>query len=40
MVTLFDKEYLLTFYSRELIFSDRARAGFVEADLKNEYALT
>ena len=40
MITLFDKEYLLTFYSRELIFSDRARASFVAADLKNEYALT
>lgn len=29
----FDKDYPLRFYSRELLFSDRARAGFVEADL-------
>ena len=40
MIALFDKEYLLTFYSRELIFSDRARASFVAADQKNEYVLT
>jgi len=33
MVSLFDKEYLLTFYSRELIFSDGARSDFVEPDL-------
>ena len=39
MVAKFDKAYLLTFYSRELIFSDLARARFVEADLKNGYAL-
>ena len=29
----FDKNYPLRFYSRELLFSDRARAAFVEADL-------
>lgn len=29
----FDKNYPLKFYSRKLLFSDRARAEFVEADL-------
>lgn len=29
----FDKNYPLRFYSRELLFSDEARARFVEADL-------
>ena len=29
----FDKDYPLKFYSRELLFSDEARAKFVEADL-------
>lgn len=29
----FDKDYPLKFYSRDLLFSDRARAEFVEADL-------
>jgi hypothetical protein len=29
----FDKDYPLRFYSRELLFSEKARAGFVEADL-------
>lgn len=33
MVAKFDKEYLLTFYSRELVFSDCARKAFVEPDL-------
>jgi hypothetical protein len=28
-----DKDYPLNFYSRELLFSDEARAGFVEPDL-------
>jgi len=28
----FDKDYPLRFYSRELLFSDRARAEFVEAN--------
>jgi hypothetical protein len=28
-----DKDYPLNFYSRELLFSDEARARFVEADL-------
>lgn len=34
MIELLDKEYPLRFYSRELLFSDRARACFVEADIK------
>jgi hypothetical protein len=34
MVELLDKEYPLRFYSRELLFSDKARAEFVEADVK------
>ncbi len=29
----FDKDYPLRFYSREFLFSDEARANFVEADL-------
>jgi hypothetical protein len=33
MIAKFDKEYLLTFYTRELIFSDRARKELVEPDL-------
>lgn len=33
MVDVFDKEYAMRFYTRELLFSDRARAKFVEPDL-------
>lgn len=33
LVEKFDKDYPLKFYSRELLFSDEARARFVEADL-------
>jgi hypothetical protein len=33
LVEKFDKDYPLRFYSRERLFSDAARAGFVEADL-------
>lgn len=33
MVGLFDKDYPLRFYSRELLFSDKARAEFVEVDI-------
>lgn len=29
----FGKDYPLRFYSRELLFSEKARAGFIEADL-------
>jgi hypothetical protein len=31
----FDKNYPLRFYSRERLFSDEARARFIEADLNN-----
>jgi hypothetical protein len=34
LVERFDKDYPLRFYSRELLFSDEARARFVEADLQ------
>ncbi len=34
VVERYDKEYPLRFYSRELLFSDKARACFVEADIK------
>ncbi len=33
LVEKFDKDYPLKFYSRERLFSDEARANFVEADL-------
>jgi hypothetical protein len=33
LIANFDKNYPLRFYSRELLFSDGARAEFVEADL-------
>lgn len=33
LVAKFDKDYPLRFYSRELLFSDKARAEFVEGDL-------
>jgi hypothetical protein len=33
MVGRFDKDYPLRFYSRELLFSDTARAEYVEPDL-------
>lgn len=33
LIENFDKDYPLRFYSRELLFSDKARAEFVEADL-------
>ena len=34
MVALFDKDYLLRFYRRDFLFSDKARAEFVEPDLQ------
>ena len=34
LVEHFDKDYPLKFYSRERLFSDEARANFVEGDLK------
>ena len=35
LVEKYDKEYPLKFYSREFLFSDEARARFVEGDLLN-----
>jgi len=35
LVAKYDKDYPLKFYSRELLFSDKARASFVEGDLSN-----
>lgn len=34
MVKRFDKEYPMNYYSRELLFSERARKTFVEPDLR------
>jgi len=34
IVERFDKDYPLRFYSRELLFSDEARARFVEPDIQ------
>ena len=34
MVLRYDKEYPLRFYSRELLFSDEARARFIEPDIR------
>ncbi len=36
MIKNFDKNYPLRFYSRELLFSDEARARFVPGDLANK----
>ena len=33
LVAVYDKDYPLRFYSREYLFSDEARAGFVEGDI-------
>ncbi|MGD9630692.1 MAG: hypothetical protein AB7V18_15755 [Pyrinomonadaceae bacterium] len=33
IIDAFDKDYPLRFYSKELLFSDRARAEYVEPDL-------
>ena len=38
LVEKFDKDYPLRFYSRELLFSDEARADFVEPDLNENVA--
>lgn len=34
MVAKFDKDYLLSFYSRDYLFSDEARGHYVEPDLQ------
>jgi len=39
MTKSFDKDYPLKFYSRELLFSDRARAEFVTGDLDDYQTL-
>ena len=36
----FDKDYPLKFYSRELLFSERARAAFVEPDLSADLTVS
>lgn len=36
LVARFDKDYPLRFYSREYLFSDDARARFVEGDLREQ----
>lgn len=36
LVAKYDKDYPLRFYSREFLFSDEARAMFVEGDLNGE----
>ena len=36
LVASYDKDYPLRFYSREYLFSDEARANFVESDLKQK----
>ena len=38
LIEKFDKDYPLRFYSRERLFSEEARARFVEADLQIENA--
>jgi len=35
LVATYDKDYPLRFYSREYLFSDEARARFVESDIEN-----
>ena len=38
VINLFDKDYPLRFYSHELLFSDDARARFLEGDLSTSAA--
>ena len=40
LIEKFDKDYPLRFYSREILFSEVARADFIEADLKNSSEQT
>ena len=35
LVATYDKDYPLRFYTRGFLFSDEARAGFVEGDVEN-----
>ena len=34
MISRFDKDYLFSYYTREYLFSDKARTEFVEPDLR------
>jgi len=36
LVAMYDKDYPLKFYSREYLFSDEARARFVQGNLRNK----
>ena len=38
LVELYDKEYPLKFYTREYLFSDEARAKFIEGDLEPAFS--
>jgi hypothetical protein len=38
LVANYDKDYPMRFYSREFLFSDEARAEFVEGDLKATFS--
>ena len=37
LVAVYDKDYPLKFYTRDYLFSDEARAGFVEGDLESAF---
>ena len=38
LIATYDKGYPLRFYSREFLFSDEARIGFVEADISKHFS--
>lgn len=38
LVDTFDKDYPLRFYSRDFLFSDEARAKFVDGDLQSDFS--
>lgn len=38
MITKFEKNYPLRYYSKEILFSDEARAQLIEPDLQDETA--
>ncbi len=38
LIVKFDKNYPLKFYSRELLFGEKARTRFIESDLKRQEA--
>lgn len=39
MIELFDKDYPLRFYTRDLLFSDEARRSFVDGDIRRTSKL-